>query len=196
MKKVILAISTFVLLASASIGAYAQEGKKSDKTTTTTLDAWRQALPQSEVNPNDLPASLNEPQEIENDVESAAEIEKTITDLEMKLTAAIKKGEAGTLSYLLADDFVPVGEMFKDSKPNKLSYINWASNNSNLKTHKLDKIMVKVYGATAVATVHFKNQAKANDSLMNEDFIVTDVWIKRGDLWQVVSHHISKLSQP
>ncbi|MDQ3635357.1 MAG: nuclear transport factor 2 family protein [Acidobacteriota bacterium] len=193
MKKVILALNTIVLLASASIGIHAQEGKKNDKNKTTTIDAWRQALPQSEVNPNDLPAPLNEPQEVEENVESAAEIEKNITGLEMKLMTALKQGDSATLSYLLADDFVPVGEMFNDSQADKLAYINWASKNSNLKSHKLDKIIVRVYGTTAVTTVHYKNQEKANGSSINEDFIVTDVWVKRGSLWQAVSHHISRI---
>ncbi len=197
MQKVILAVTVFVFITTASIGIHAQEKKKNDtnKPQTTTIDAWRRAFPQIQEESTDVPAypTRTDPEITEEYVESAAEIEKTIVDLERKLMTAFKQSDAGTLSYLLADDFMAVGENLNDTQPNKIGYIQWVSKNPKFKSYKLDKISIRIFGKTAIATVHYKHQAAATGSSVNEDFIVTDVWVKNGDLWQAVSHHVSRM---
>lgn len=191
MKKVILALSTFVLLATASMSMYAQVDKKDDKEKPTTIDAWRQAMPQNEINPNDVVVDQTQSTDDKKNTESEAEIENIIAALERRLAAARIKGDKGTLSYLLADDFVPVGEMFDKTQTDKLTYINWVAENPIFSSHKLEKITVRVYGTTAIAMINYK-KPKENDVSVNEDFVVTNIWVKNGDVWQTVSHHISR----
>ncbi|MGI8670057.1 MAG: nuclear transport factor 2 family protein [Aridibacter sp.] len=187
MQKIRLIITTILLTILASVAVHAQETKKPDqKPQTTTLDAWRQAFPQNEVTTDTVETI---PAENEDKVESAAEIQAKITSLEKKLAAAVKGRDAGTLSYLLADDFMPVGENITNDQSNKLGYIDWVSNNPKLKSYDLENINVRVYGSTAVATIRYKQTA---DSSADGNMVATDVWVKRGDLWQVVSHHTSR----
>lgn len=195
MKKLVLVIVAFIFITSVSIITYAQEQKKSDdKNKQTTADVWRRNFPQSEISTEPaLDSVQNEPDNNAENVESAAEIEKTISNLERKLLAAHKQGDAATLSYLLADEIIAIGENTTDSQSDKMGYMDWVTKNSNLKSYKLEKIMVRVYGMTAIATVHYKQQAPITDSSAATDIIATDVWIKRGELWQVVSHHISQM---
>lgn len=198
MKKVIIVLTTFVLITLASIGIHAQEVKKkndSNKPTTTTIDAWRQALPGAEMTTTDAATTTvqSEPNETEDNLESAIEIEKTISGLERKLLAAFKQGDSATLSYLLADDFMAVGENMTDLQPNKTGYMDQVAKNSNLKSYNMEKMSVRVFGTTAVATVFYKHSAAATSSATDVDLVATDVWVKRGNLWQAVSHHISRM---
>lgn len=195
MQQMILVIGTLLLLTSASVGARAQatEKKETQKKETTTIDAWREALPSSEQSPY---AVADESKDNAEEEEAAAEIEKRVIDLELKLMEALKRRDSVTLKSLLADDFLPAGVNIVGSQSGKTRYVSWALKNLELKSYDIEKITVRVYAATAVATVHYKRQAAIGGSPSDGDFVATDVWVKRGKLWQAVSHHISELPKP
>lgn len=197
MQKMTLLVTALFLMTTAGINAYAQGSEKKEAEKTTTVDAWRQALPEGEQNPNAQPVVVME--ESKDNVEAeetAAQTEKRILELEGRLMEALKQRDSVSLKQLLANDFTPAGANIAESKSDKINYIDWAQKNVELKSYNVEKIAVRVYGTTAVATVRYKQQAMIGGLPSNGDFIATNVWVKHGKRWQAVSQHISQLSKP
>jgi ketosteroid isomerase-like protein len=197
MQKMILVITTFLLITAANISAYAQtpEKKEPEKKEATTADAWRQALPTNEQT-YDSPAPVVMEESTDNvEVrETAAQIETRILDLERRLMEAFKKRDSATLKQLLADDFVPAGANITESQSDKTRFIEWALKNSELKSYAAEKTKVRVYPSSlAIVTTYYKQQTVIGGVPTEVDFTATDVWVKRKKQWQAVSHHVSQL---
>jgi hypothetical protein len=91
---------------------------------------------------------------------------------------------------------MPAGENITASQSDKTRFIDWTLKNLELKSYVVEKTTVRVYRTTAVVTTHYKRQAIVAGSPSDGDFIATDVWVKRGKLWQAVSNHVSPLPKP
>ena len=193
MRKMILVTASFLLITIASISAEAQNTEKKETEKTSTVDAWRQALPESEQ--PDTPIVVME--ESRNNVEvkeTAEQIETRILDLERRLLEAFKQRDSVTLKQLLADDFMPAGANITESQSDKTRFIEWALKNSELKSYAVEKTKVRVFPSSlAVVTTYYKQQTVVAGVPTNVDFIATDVWVKRKKQWQAVSHHVSQL---
>jgi len=61
------------------------------------------------------------------------------------------------------------------------------------KEFRFDKIQVRVYDNTSVVNIWFHQVASANGKDWSGDFLITDVWVKKGEYWQVVARHGSWL---
>ncbi len=197
MRKMILVITALSLVTLASVSTHAQATEKKEAEKTTTLDAWRQALPEGEQSSNATPVVVAE--ESRDNVEAeetAALTEKRILDLEQRLMEALKQRDPVKLKHLLADEFMVSGVNITGAQPDKIRYIEWAQKNLELKSYNVEKITVRVYDTTAIATVHYKRQATVGGLPSSGDFVATDVWVKRGKRWQAVSHHVSPLTKP
>ncbi len=197
MQKMILFTAALLLITLASVGAQAQstENKDAEKSKTTTVDAWRDALPVNEQPPVAPEVIADESRDNVESEEAAAQVEKRILDLENRLMEAVKKRDSVTLNHLLADDFMPVGASVAAAQPDKVRFID-SLKNSELKAYVLEKTTVRVYQTTAIVTVQYKQQAAVAGSPSDGNFIATDVWVKRGKRWQAVSRHVSQLPKP
>lgn len=198
MQKTILVTTAFLLITLTGIGANAQstDKKENEKNKTTTVDAWRNALPQSETTEAPPVVVMEESKDNVEAAEDEAQIEKRILELEQRLMEALKQRDSAALKHLLADDFMLAGVNIPGSQPDKTRFIEWAQKKLELKSYNVQKTTVRVYPTTAVVTTNYKRQASIAGSPTDGDFIVTDVWVKRGKLWQAVSHHISRLEKP
>ena len=179
-----------LLIIGASLNAHAQEKKEAEKPKTATVDAWRNAIPVNEqppTSPTIVDPDANDPEV----VETAAQIEKKVLELEKTLLEALKTRDSATLKSLLAEDFLLAGITVAAAKSDKTGYIEWALKNLELKTYAVDKPKVRAYPTTAVVTYQYKRQASIGGAPSNGDFVVTNVWVKRGNRWRAVSHHIS-----
>lgn len=200
MQKTILAAAAFACIALTGIGAKAQStnpaNEKKAEPTTTTIDAWRQAVPQSEQ-PAYVPPPKSE-DGLKNDpdrAETPAEIEAVILELEARFMESLKQRDAKTLRSLLSNDFVFAGINAPGAQTDKMRFIDWAQKKFALKSYSLERPVVHSYATSAVVTYNYKRQASIGDSSSDGDFAVTDVWVKSGNRWQAVSHHISPLQK-
>ena len=184
-----MAVVIFSIMTSFSTFAQDTDTKKTESTT---LDVWREALPGKEE-PYYKPPTEKENSDIE---ETAVDVEKKITELEQNLVNAHRQSDAEAFKFLLADDFMPAGVNLGGAKPNKNRYITWALKNSDIKPFVVEKITVRVYGTTALATVDYKKPATAADAPAAIVLTATDVWVKKGMQWQLVSHQTSQPSNP
>lgn len=200
MRKIITAATILFLTTLTSVSAFAQAAEKKDeeKPKTTTVDAWREAMPLGTEQTSDTqPVVVVEESKDNVEAEEAnAQIEKRVIELEKRLMEALKQRDTVALNHLLADDFTPVGVNITGAQPDKINYIKWATKNLELKSYVLDKTSVRIYPTTAVVTFNYKRQASIAGAPSDGDFTVTDVWIKRGKRWQAVSHHVSQMPKP
>jgi ketosteroid isomerase-like protein len=194
MSKLMPVITILLFLISANPSVSAQDKNKAEKPTTTTVDAWRTALPVGET-----PAGSTQTPEEKNEAktpETAAEIEKIVLDLEKRMFEALKARDSAMLKSLLADDFLLAGITVPGTKTDKTRYIDWAVKNFELRAFTIEKTALRVSPATAVVTYNYKRQANVGGASADGDFVVTNVWVKRGNDWLVISHHISPLPNP
>lgn len=206
MQKIILSIiSALLLITLAKTNTHAQNTEKKEGEKTTTIDAWRQSMPDNDQSSNAPPVVVME--ESKDNVEgeeTPEQIEKRILDLERRLMEALKLRDGAVLKRFLADDFILSGVNTTATgagtnaaqSSDKARYIEWALRNLELKTYNLEKTSVRVFASTAVVTFNYKRQANVAGSPADGDFTVMDVWVKRGKRWQAVAHHISPLPKP
>jgi len=209
MKKMILGMTLLVLTTLGSIGVQAQSPDKTeaDKKSAATVNAWRQVLSGSEQ-PNAASESVPESEQPSNASstvvmeestdnveakETTAQVEKRILDLDGRLLEALKGRDSVALKHLLASDFMPAGLNVTESQSDKNRYIEWALKSLQIKSYTIEKTTVRTYRTSAVVTTHYKRQATVAGSPSDGDFIATNVWVKRGKMWQTVAHHISQL---
>ena len=193
MKTTILASITllFITLGNSGIKAQTPEKKDTETPQTTTVDAWRNALPpQSEVT---APAAA-EADAFEGE-ETESQVENRILNLEQRLLEALRQRDQATLKNLLADDIVIAGLNIPGAQSDKVRFIDWAQKKLELKSYTVQKTAIRVFPLTAVVTVHYKRQASIAGAPSDGDFIVTGVWVKRGKQWQAISHHISPVAR-
>jgi len=193
MKKTILASITLLLITLATSGIQAQtpEKKEAETPPTGAVDAWRNAMPpQSEVT---APAAALA-EEVDGE-ETESQVENRIQNLEQQLLEALKQRDPATLKFLLADDLMIAGVSIPGGQSDKVRFIDWAQKKLELKSYSVQKTAVRVYPSTAVVTVHYKRQASIAGAPSDGDFMVTNVWVKRGKQWQAVSHHISPVAK-
>ncbi len=196
MQKMILIIATLFLITSASIDAHAQNTEKKEPEKITAVDAWRQALPESEQTSNTPVVVMDESTNRVEVRETSEQVEERILALEQKLMEALKGRDSVALKYLLADDFIPAGVNITAAQPDKARFIEWSLKNLEIKSYTVEKTTVRVYQSTAVVTVQYKRQAAVAGEPSDGNFIATDVWVRRGKQWQAVSHHVSPLPKP
>ena len=199
MKKLALTGAAFALLAFANFNAAAQttDNGQPEKQEKTTIDAWRGAMPQAEQ-PSD--STMENPDKTDLVEETANDIQNKIIGLEQNLLAAHQQRDAAAFKEILADDFVPAGMNTTDARADKNRYTAQMFKNSELQDYGIEKVAVRVYGKTALATVNYKKQTAAGASAASAaaagNLIATDVWVKNGLRWQLVSHHISSAPKP
>jgi ketosteroid isomerase-like protein len=197
MRKTIRLMTVLLLVTIANLAAYAQqdkEKKEAEKPQTTTADAWRNALPVNEQPATNQP--VNEQAKQSEVVETNADIERKVLELEKRLMSAVKGRDSATLKSLLADDFLLAGINIEGAKSDKIRYINWAVKSLELKTYSLGKTTVRIFPETAIVSYNYTRQASIAGVPSDGDFVVTDVWVKRGDQWLAVSQHISSVPKP
>lgn len=198
MRKIISVGAQFLLIAIVSLDLHAQisKEKEKDKTPqTTTVDAWREALPQSEQTGPPVVVVEESRDKVESR-ETADQIEKRILELEQRLMESLKMRDTASLDSLIADDFIVTGLDLAGTQPDKDRFIKWATGQLQLKSYDVEKFLVRVYPATAVVTLKFKRQASIGGTPSDGDFTVTNVWIRREKSWRIASHHISRSPGP
>jgi len=193
MRKTIWVMTSLLVITIANLGTYAQD-KPEKPPQTSTVDAWRQAMPATEQPP--IAPTLADETNVEEVTETPAAIEKRVLELEKKMMEAVKERDSATLKSLLADDFLLAGINIAGAKSDKTRYIDWAVKNLEIKTYSLDKSTVRVFSTTAIVTYNYKRQASIGGMPADGDFVVTDVWVKRANQWMAVAHHISSVPKP
>lgn len=113
-----------------------------------------------------------------------------IRALEMKWTESYKEHKIDILSSLLADDFaitIEDGNVYS-----KAGYITHTADSSvQVQVAELSDLKVRLRGDVAFVTGAYHERGISNGKPYEYHDRFTDVWMKAGGKWQVVSSHYS-----
>lgn len=178
---------TLVVLSQAA--AAQDKGKETQKPTTSTVDAWRQALP-PEAETTGMPeASAADTRR--GDSREASE--KTLLALERKWMGALQQRDASALSQLVSQDFTLVSPRLVVAAGDRDKYFQHAMRDLSLTSYEFEGVTVRLYGRTAVVSGRLRQSASAAGEDWGGAYLFTDVWVSRDGAWQVVSRHTSPL---
>ena len=119
-----------------------------------------------------------------------ADTATSIRKLEEKWTESYKKRQIDILSSLLAEDFVITVE--DGNTYSKMGYITHSADPSvQVDIAELSDLKVRMHRNTAVVTGAYHEKGKSNGKPYEYRDRLTDVWMKVGNKWQVISSHYS-----
>ena len=119
-----------------------------------------------------------------------ADTATSIRKLEEKWTDSYKKRQIDILSSLLAEDFVITVE--DGNTYSKMGYITHSADPSvQVDIAELSDLKVRMHGNAAVVTGAYHEKGKSNGKPYEYRDRLTDVWMKVGNKWQVISSHYS-----
>jgi ketosteroid isomerase-like protein len=132
-----------------------------------------------------LPISLTIPLTAQQKSDAAS-----IRKLEEKWTESYRKRQIDILSSLLDEDFVITIE--DGNTYSKSGYITHSADPSvQVDVAELSDLKVRMHGNTAVVTGAYHERGKSNGKPYEYRDRLTDVWMKFGTKWQVISSHYS-----
>lgn len=124
-----------------------------------------------------------------------ADTAASIRKLEEKWTESYKKRQIDILSSLLAEDFVITVE--DGNTYSKVGYITHSADPSvQVDMAELSDLKVRMHGNAAVVTGAYHEKGKSNGKPYEYRDRLTDVWMKVGNKWQVISSHYSVPFKP
>jgi ketosteroid isomerase-like protein len=120
-------------------------------------------------------------------------VESEVVASERAWSDAFLRHDLPAISRLLADDFVGIdGRGVVSDKAAELEEARPQAPGTSepvLESEQLSDVRVRIYGEVAVLTAI--NTAKFSDSTIR--YRRTTVWVRRGDRWQCVSFHGSRI---
>ena len=120
-------------------------------------------------------------------------LEQKFRVLESNWMTAWKNRDESTLRNVLADEFTLTSSLSKGNLVDKEEWIDKAMNHYECREFSIEKLRVHLYENTAVVNISFRQEAMANGKDWSGDFLLTDVWVRKNDQWQVVCRHASWL---
>ena len=113
-----------------------------------------------------------------------------ITNLEKQWTEAYKKRDIAILSSLLSEDFVITVE--NGQTYGKAGYISHTADSSvKVDVAELSDLRVRMHGNVAVVTGAYHEKGTSKGKTYEYHDRLSDVWMKTGNSWQVISSHYS-----
>lgn len=125
---------------------------------------------------------------------SGDRIEEEITRLEREWIEAIRQQDASSLESIIADDCCFAGGLPEGQLADKRHYIEDSLRSvPEAVSYSYDRVRLRSYQETAIVNSMFKFQALVAGKEASGAYLLTDVWMKRREGWQVVMRHSSPL---
>ena len=113
-----------------------------------------------------------------------------VRKLEEKWTVAYKERSIDILSSLLTEDFLITVE--DGNTYSKAGYITHSADPSvRVEVAELSDLRVRIHGNVAVVTGAYHEKGQSNHKPYEYHDRLTDVWVRVGNSWRVISSHYS-----
>ena len=113
-----------------------------------------------------------------------------VRKLEEKWTVAYKERNIDILSSLLTEDFLITVE--DGNTYSKAGYITHSADPSvRVEVAELSDLRVRIHGNVAVVTGAYHEKGQSNHKPYEYHDRLTDVWVRVGNSWRVISSHYS-----
>ncbi len=124
------------------------------------------------------------------------DVEREILKLEEELTQTEMRVDVDALNRIYADDIMvtaPIGICV--DKPAVMAEVRQAAANAKIERYDKEDLKVRAYGDTAVTSYRIAAKAQFEETEINRQFCMTNVWMKRGGRWQIVARHTANLER-
>jgi ketosteroid isomerase-like protein len=113
-------------------------------------------------------------------------LEAELTDLEREWMDAWILKDLGVCNRILADDFI-----LTSARGTLMSKADWLAGIEvfDCTSFVWDAITVRPFGDVAIVHSRTRQVAAVAGHDWSGEFLLTDVWVRRDDQWQVVSRH-------
>ena len=121
-------------------------------------------------------------------------VEREIVKLEEELTQTEMRVDVEALNRIYADDIMvtaPIGICV--DKPAVMTEVRQAASKAKIEKYDKDDLKVRAYGDTAVTSYRITAKAKFEETEINRQFCITNVWMRRDGNWQIVARHTANL---
>ncbi len=116
--------------------------------------------------------------------------EAEITRLQHEWMDAWRLQDRPTLERILADDFT-LTSVTTDDLIHRDVWLASAMGQVRMTEFSYSDFHIQFYRDTAVVKSRFHQRGTIDGNDWSGDFLVTDMWVRRDGLWQVVSRHAS-----
>ena len=117
--------------------------------------------------------------------------EREIMELQRAWMKAVMAHDAATLEQILAEDFTLTSVHSSGELVSRADYIRSFGKVKN-SLFSFRDVVIRIYGEMAVVNSRFHQQYAGDSKESAGEFLMTDVWVKRGGRWQAVSRHSSR----
>ncbi|HMG34107.1 MAG TPA: nuclear transport factor 2 family protein [Blastocatellia bacterium] len=121
-------------------------------------------------------------------------IEQEIRALEEELTRTELRVDVDALDRIYADDIMvtaPIGICV--DKPAVMAEVRQASAKASIGRYDKDDLKVRAFGDVAVSSYRMNAEATFEGTAIKRQLCVTNVWLKRAGVWQIVARHTASL---
>src|SRR5258705_1863303 len=119
--------------------------------------------------------------------------EQQFLDLETHWMNAWKNKDEVAARKIMSDDFALTSGSTTGELVYKETWIDHAMHGFDCQSFGFDSIKVRTYGNTAVLNVWYHQVATIKRKDWSGNALLTDVWVKKNDDWQVVARHATPL---
>jgi ketosteroid isomerase-like protein len=123
--------------------------------------------------------------------------EQEIRRLAHEWLDAVPRRDRTTLERILADDFLIAGWQPEGRLADKQYYIEDCLRPVEIQegSYKFDRWQVRRYGETAVVNCVLEVYAIVEGAKWGGVVLITDVWVREGEMWRVVTRHTSPIER-
>ena len=129
--------------------------------------------------------------------DTVSQAEQEIKKLAHEWLEAARRRDRATLDRILADDFLISGWLPEGRLAGKSYYVEDCLKPVQIEDgfYRYDRWEVRRYGETAVVNCILEIRAIVEGAAWGGEVLVTDVWVREGSQWQVVTRHTSPIER-
>jgi ketosteroid isomerase-like protein len=128
-------------------------------------------------------------------IQAATNDERELTRLEHEAHEAFLRNDSGTVSRILADDFI-----FTDPEGKFVTKAEWIadmeSGELTFESIHMDDLRVRVYGDAAVTNGRVTMKMRAKEGSVTSHYCYIAMYVRRDGRWQAVAEQATLLARP
>ena len=124
---------------------------------------------------------------------AAPEVERALTRLENEFAEAVRRRDMEFLERTLGEEFTLTTGRPGAEIRGRQEWLDVTRESYVVEEFEIEPLAVHVYGEAAVVRSRYRQRGRMRDRDRSGAYLMTDVWARRGDRWQLVTRHISPL---
>jgi ketosteroid isomerase-like protein len=120
---------------------------------------------------------------------------RKLSQLEHEWLAAVKERDVERLERILGEEFTLTTGRPGHEVRSRAEYLEIAQDRYSIDSFEFEELEVQPYGHVAVVRSRYRQTGSMDGEDRSQAFLMTDVFVRRGGRWQVVTRHVSPLAR-